>query len=106
MIYHFMKLNEDKMEFIILGKSSRVELCKEISLSFNNLDVSQTDLKKVLVKSLGVKIDHDLSMKHQSMDVKKTTFWTISNLRNFGHFLSEYLNFKDIPYEDIGSVKS
>ena len=88
MVNHFMKLNEDKTEFILLGKKAVVHNCDSLTLSFNGTEIHQTTFKKDTAKSLGVKMDSDLSMKRQIGEVRKA-YWTLTNLGNFGHFLTE-----------------
>lgn len=91
MVQNFMKLNEDKTEFVLLGKKSVVRCCSDLTLSFSDYDIKQTTFEKDTAKSLGVKIDSDLSMKRQIGDVRRKAYWTLSNLGNFGYFLTEDL---------------
>lgn len=91
MVHHFMKLNDDKTKFIVLGKRTQQDLCSELSLPFSDFTIEQTDLKSKVVESLGIKLDQNLSMKRQANDVSKKTFWTLSNLGNFRHYLTEKL---------------
>ena len=44
MIHHFMKLNEDKTEFILFGKNKYLKECDNITIRFNNVNILQTDL--------------------------------------------------------------
>ena len=91
MVHHFMKLNEDKTQFIIMGKKAVVEKHGELSLALTETTIFQSDYKSDSAKSLGVKLDSTLSMKRQVNDVRRKCFWTLTNLGNFGHCLSEDL---------------
>ena len=46
MIYHFMKLNEDKTEFILFGKNRYLTECGDITLNFNDVDILQTEFRQ------------------------------------------------------------
>ena len=91
MVHHFMQLNEKKTELIILGKPAVLNQCPNLVLSFNEAKITQTDFKNESAKTLGIKLDPKLTMERQASDVKKKVYWTISNLRNFGHYLTEDL---------------
>ena len=91
MVQHFMKLNENKTQFILIGKKAAVDKFKETTLNLSGTTIQQTDFKKDSAKSLGVKLDSDLSMKRQVNDVKRKCYWSLTNLGNFGHFLTENL---------------
>ena len=94
MIHHFMKLNEDKTEFILFGKNKYLEECRDITINFNDVNVLQTDLKNDSGKSLGIRLDSNLSMERHINDVKKKVYWTLSNMRTFEHYLSDDLKLK------------
>ena len=89
MTEHFMKLNEDKTEFVLIGKNSCLSQYKDISLDFGEDTIKPCDFTKETGKTLGVKLDSLLSMQRQVKDVRKKMYWTLSNLRTFGRFLSE-----------------
>ena len=73
MVQHFMKLNEDKTQFIVLGKKAAVEKCIDISLVLSETTIPQTDFKSDSAKSLGVKLDSNLTMKRQVNEIKRIT---------------------------------
>ena len=54
MVDHFMKLNEDKTEFILIGKSSHLSHCAGIALYFDGIIINQCDFTKDSGKSLGI----------------------------------------------------
>ena len=89
MINHFMKLNDGKTEFILVGKNMYLSQCNEITLDFDGITIKQSDFKNDTGKSLGVKLDSNLSMERQVKEVRKKVYWTLSNLKTFGHYLSE-----------------
>ena len=91
MVNHFMKLNEDKTELLILGKNKVLKDTDDIVLRFLNEEIGQTVFDKDNGKSLGVMLDSNLSMNRHISMIRKSTFLTLSNLRTFGHFLSEDL---------------
>ena len=92
MAHNFMKLNEDKTQFLLLGKKTIVDRHSELSLELSpKMIIPLTDYKNDSAKSLGVKLDSTLSMKRQMNDVRRKCFWTLTNLGNFGHYLSEDL---------------
>ena len=91
MTLHFMKLNDEKTQFIILGKTPIVEKCNGISLELSECTIPQTDFKNDSAKSLGIKLDDKLSMMRQAKDINRKCYWTLSNLRTFGHYLDQDL---------------
>ena len=91
MIQHFMKLNENKTQFVVLAKTPIAETCNEISLKFSGSVIEQSNFTNDTAKSLGVKLDVNLNMQRQINDVKMKCFWTLSNLRKFGNYLDEDL---------------
>ena len=56
---------------------------------FGEETIKPCDFTNDTGKTLGVKLDSILSMQRQVKDVRKNVYWTLSNLRNFGRFLSE-----------------
>ena len=82
-----MKLNEDKTEFILFGKTKNLRECGDITLNFNDVNILQTDVVNDSGKSLGIRLDSDLSMERHINDVKKKVYWTLSNIRSFDHYL-------------------
>ena len=91
MIKHFMKLNEDKTEFIILGKKSMLQKCENITLRIGDSEILPSTFTKDSAKSLGVKLDSELSMKRQVSEVRRKAYWTLNNLSNFAKFLTQEL---------------
>ena len=92
MLQHFMQLNESKTQFVVLGKPSMNERFRDLSLPItDNMTIMQVDFKGDSAKSLGIKLDSNLTMLRQVNDVKRKCFWTLSNLRQFGHYLDEPL---------------
>ena len=91
MIKHFMKLNDDKTEFIILGKKSMLQKCDNITLCIGGTKILPSTFTKDTAKSLGVKLDGELSMKRQVSEIRRKAFWTLTNLSNFGKFLTQEL---------------
>lgn len=87
MVQNFMKLNEEKTQFMLLGKKLVLEKLGDISLDFSGSRIHRSDS----CKSLGVKLDHLLTLKEQVNEVKKKCYWTLSNMRCFGHYLSTEL---------------
>ena len=91
MVQNFMKLNEDKTEFILLGTKN--DLKKVGSLT---LDVDGTLIKNITCngdagKSLGVMIDENMDMKRQIADVRKKCAWQLSNLYKIRRYLTTNL---------------
>ena len=91
MVQHFMKLNENKTQFIVLAKNSIIPLCNKISLQIPGSIIEQSQSVNESLKSLGVKLDTNLDMIRQINDVKMKCFWTLSNIRRFGQYLDENL---------------
>ena len=85
MVNYFMKLNESKTEFILIGNKGDLEKCKNMTLTVNGVEITQTDFKGESAKSLGVKLDDCLSMKRQVNSVVKKCYWTLTNLKTFSH---------------------
>ena len=69
---HFLKLNDNKTEVILIGPKKRVQECKDIvsSVHLGSADIAFSST----VRDLGVLLDENLSMRPQILDVKKQCF--------------------------------
>ena len=91
MVQNFMKLNEEKTEFILLGTKS--DLKKIGSLTLN---VDGTLIKNIMCngdagKSLGVMFDENMGMRRQIAEVRKKCSWQLSNLYKIRRYLTTNL---------------
>ena len=90
MVQNFMKLNEDKTELLLIGKSlvlKKFDL--DISFQFGKTCITPTVCKGDNWKSLGVLLDGTLSMERQINNVKRKCCWTMTSLRTIRRYLDE-----------------
>ena len=88
MVQNFMKLNEDKTEFILLGSKNDLK-----DIGSLTLDVDGTLIKSITCggeagKSLGIMIDENMNMRRQVADVRKKCSWQLSNLYKIRRYLT------------------
>ena len=92
MTINYLKVNEDKTKFFLVGHRSTLRECNlELEIDF----CGTTVISKVLSdpensdvgKSLGVLLDNDFSMLRHILNVKKTCFNHLRNLRNIKEYL-------------------
>ena len=93
MIDNVMKLNEDKTQLLIIGKSHVLQTLEgcDLSIKFGDCAINQTICKGDQGKSLGVLLDETLSMDRQLAEVKRKCSWTMMNLRTISRYLDESL---------------
>ena len=93
MIDNVMKLNEDKTQLLIIGKSHVLQTLEgcDLSIKFGDSAINQTICKGDQGKSLGVLLDETLSMDRQLAEVKRKCSWTMMNLRTISRYLDESL---------------
>ena len=92
MVSNFMKLNENKTQLLVLGKSLVLQRCNmEVKLQFGTTTITPTECTGDNWISLGVKLDECLNMERQINSVRQKCYWTIHNLERIGHFLDERL---------------
>ena len=81
MVSRWLKCNEDKTEFILLGKSSAIEkLTFQPSLMFGDVRVEPVDCKGKTGKTLGILLDQNLTLERQVNNVRKQCGFTLRNL--------------------------
>ena len=93
MIDNVMKLNEDKTQLLIIGKSHVLQTLEgcDLSIKFGDSAINQTICKGDQGKSLGVLLYETLSMDRQLAEVKLKCSWTMMNLRTISRYLDESL---------------
>ena len=69
----FMKLNDEKTEFIILGSPTNVEKCQDICLCVENTIINQSSC----VRNLGFWLDSQMTFKQQISKVCSTVFMNL-----------------------------
>ena len=90
MVKNFMKLNDTKTELLLIGKPLVLAQCNlEVKLQFGNTTIQPTECKGDNWKSLGIKLDPNLSMERQLNSVKQKCCWTMTNMRRIGSYLDE-----------------
>ena len=90
MVRNFMKLNEDKTELLVMGKSLVLERCNmEVKLQFGDVTITPTECKDGKWTSLGVKLDSCLNMERQINSVRQKCYWTLNNLGRISLYLDE-----------------
>ena len=81
MVQHWLKCNESKTEFLLLGKSSAIDkLAFEPSVRFGDVDIFPIDFKGTTGKTLGVYMDENLTMERQVNSVRRHCGMLLKNL--------------------------
>ena len=103
MIDNFMKLNEDKTEFLLLGSRKSSVLETSLSLDVDGVMINNMKCEKGVGKSLGVMLDSHMDMARQVAEVRKACTWKLSNMYLIRRYLTEDLNSQNNAGEDTGS---
>ena len=81
MVEHWLKCNESKTEFLLLGKSSALEKMSFIpTLDFGGSALSPVDCSGVSGKTLGFLLDENLTLERQVNNVKRQCGLILKNL--------------------------
>eukprot|EP00116_Pleurobrachia_bachei_P007562 sb/3467824/ len=81
MVNHGLKCNEDKTEFILLGKTSSLEkMTFDPEIQFGGSVVRPMECKGTTGKTRGVLMDHQLTLERQIFNVKKQCGLILKNL--------------------------
>ena len=81
MVNHGLKCNEDKTEFLLLGKTSSLEkMAFDPEIQFGGSVVRPMECKGTTGKTLGVLMDHQLTLERQIFNVKKQCGLMLKNL--------------------------
>ena len=81
MVEHWLKCNEAKTEFILVGKSSSIsKMSFEPVINFGGEDIFPTECSGTDGKTLGVLLDHSLTMERQVNNVRKQCGLVLRNL--------------------------
>ena len=77
-------------ELLLIGKPLVLAKCNlEVRLQFGDTEIAPTECKGDKWKSLGIKLDENLSMERQLNSVKQKCSWTMNNMRRIGYYLDE-----------------
>ena len=78
---HWLKCNEAKTEFLLLGKSSALDKMEFVpTVDFGGVEISPMDCTGKTGKTLGVYLDTNLSMERQVNSVKRQCGMLLKNL--------------------------
>ena len=78
---HWLKCNEAKTEFLLLGKSSALDkMTFRPTVNFEGVEINPMELTGSAGKTLGVFLDSNLSMERQINSVKKQCGMLLKNL--------------------------
>ena len=78
---HWLKCNEAKTEFMLLGKNSALEkMMFKPSVDFGGVEVTPVDCTGTAGKTLGVFLDTNLTMERQVHNVRKQCGLILKNL--------------------------
>ena len=94
MIENRLMVNEDKTEFLILGKRSKTERIHEeedLTVELSGNIIERTDPSGKAGKTLGVYLDTQMDMKRQISMVKRSTAVTMRNLWQIRRFIDKPL---------------
>ena len=91
MVQNFMKLNEDKTEFILLGTKSDLKKVGPLTLDVDGSLIKNIACNGNAGKSLGVMFDENMDMRRQIAEVRKKCAWQLSNLYKIRRYLTTNL---------------
>eukprot|EP00116_Pleurobrachia_bachei_P005677 sb/3465939/ len=94
MIENRLVVNEDKTEFLLLGKRKKMDTVREesdLTLELNGNIISPMDMAGNLVKTLGIYLDEQMDMKRQISMVKRNAGVTMRNLWQIRRFIDKPL---------------
>ena len=94
MIENRLMVNEDKTEFLILGKKSKTEKLEEdndLTIQLHGSTIRPADLAGKEGKTLGVYLDTQMDMKRQISMVKRNAGVTMRNLWQIRRFIDKPL---------------
>ena len=94
MIESRLMVNEDKTEFLILGKKKRMDTVREesdLTLELNGNIISPIDPAGKSGKTLGIYLDEQMDMKRQISMVKRNAGVTMRNLWQIRRFIDKPL---------------
>jgi hypothetical protein len=76
MVAHFLLLNSDKTEILVLGPKKQRDLLLDLTISLDGCTV----VSNKTVKDLGVTLDPDLSFEEHIKTVSRTDFFHLRNI--------------------------
>lgn len=79
-----LELNVDKTEYMICGKDSQIERCKNIELVICGEPLRQVNKLKIL----GVIIDNKLDFTDHTNKVSQKMYYALSKVKNVKHFIN------------------
>ena len=88
MVQNFMKLNEDKTEFILLGAKNDMKKIGSLTLEVDGTLITNITCDGDAAKSLGVMMDENMNMQRQIAEVRKKCAWQLSNLYKIRRYLT------------------
>ena len=91
MIRNFMMLNEQKTEFILLGKKKTLKDTPNMYITIGDALIHNVSCDNDHGISLGIKLDDHLSLHRHINDIRKKCYWKLNNLRVIGRYLNEDL---------------
>ena len=94
MIENRLMVNEDKTEFLILGKRKKMDTVREerdLTLELNGNIISPMDPTGKSGKTLGIYLDEQMDMKRQISMVKRNAGVTMRNLWQIRRFIDKPL---------------
>ena len=80
-----LKLNEDKTEYMLIGRSNNLEKTSIHSVKVGTADV----LQKQSVRNLGVMFDSHMDMEAQVNSICKSCYYHLRNIRGIRKYLSQ-----------------
>lgn len=90
MVRHWLKCNESKTEFLLLGKSSALDkLSFGPSLDFGGTELGPVCCSGVAGKTLGILLDENLTLERQVNNVKRHCGFILRNLWQVNRCLDE-----------------
>ena len=91
MTNNFMLLNEQKTEFILLGKKKTLKDLPKMNIEIGESLIQNVSCGNDHGTSLGIKLDDNLSLQRHVNDLRKKCYWKLNNLRVIGRYLNEDL---------------
>ncbi|XP_071959827.1 uncharacterized protein [Antedon mediterranea] len=84
MSHNFLKLNDDKTEFIIFASPHQKNKCKDLSFSIGECEIDQAPY----VKNLGILIDSSMTMSTKISRITSRSTYHLRNIRRIRRYIS------------------
>ena len=81
---NFLRLNDDKTEFIVFGSPQQMKKCEDLQLNIGECHIHQVPN----AKNLGIFLDSSMSMNRQISRITSTSIFHMRNIKRIRKYLS------------------